>query len=289
MAPAPPRRTPARPMAPEAGADAARLDAVAQAVRAAHRVLFITGAGLSADSGLPTYRGVGGLYDDADTDDGMPIEVALSGRVFRQRPDISWRHIRDIEAAGRGAQPNAGHRFMAALQARAEVWVLTQNVDGLHQAAGSQQVIAIHGGVHDLSCVACDWTDRVAGYQHLAPVPRCPDCDAVVRPDIVLFGEMLPPAAIRSLERQVATGFDVVFSVGTSSLFPYISAPVRVLGARGATTVEVNPGHTDLSAHVTHRLQMGAAAALGALAARLGLDRVSRESEPAPRGGRPGR
>ena len=259
------------------GPDDARLDAVARAVREARRVLFITGAGLSADSGLPTYRGVGGLYDDADTDDGMPIEVALSGRVFRERPDLTWRHIRDIEAAGRGARPNAGHRLMAALQDRADVWVLTQNVDGLHQAAGSRQVIAIHGGVHDLSCTACDWTDRVPDYRHLAPVPHCRDCGAVVRPDIVLFGEMLPGPAIAALERELVAGFDVVFSVGTSSLFPYITAPVRLLGERGATTVEVNPGRTEVSDQVTHRLQLGAADALGQLAERLGLDAVSPE------------
>jgi NAD-dependent deacetylase len=260
------------------GADDARLDAVAQAVRDARRVLFITGAGLSADSGLPTYRGVGGLYDDRDTDAGMPIEVALSGRVFRERPDLTWRHIRDIEAAGRGAQPNTGHRFMATLQAHADVWVLTQNVDGLHRAAGSRQVIAIHGGLHDLSCTRCAWTDRVPDYRQLETVPVCPDCGAVVRPDIVLFGEMLPPAAVAALERELTAGFDVVFSVGTSSLFPYITAPVRMLGERGATTVEINPGQTAVSDRVTHRLQMGAADALGRLAERLYGAAISPES-----------
>ena len=147
------------------------LDAVARAVRDADSVLFVTGAGLSADSGLPTYRGVGGLYNDADTEHGLPIEVALSGQVFRQRPDISWKHIRDIEQACRGARPNAAHRFMAALEAtKPRVWTLTQNVDGLHRAAGSQRLIEIHGRIGSLLCTACDWTDEVADCRHLLPL-----------------------------------------------------------------------------------------------------------------------
>lgn len=245
------------------------LDAVAAALRTAERALFITGAGISADSGLPTYRGVGGLYDAADTTEGMPIEVALSGPVFRSRPAISWRHIRAIEEACRGAQPNAAHRFIAGLQGRMEAWVLTQNVDGLHQAAGTERVIAIHGDVHHLSCTRCDWAEAVADYAHLPALPTCPDCGHVIRPDVVLFGEMLPEAAVATLLRELARGFDVVFSIGTSSQFPYITGPVVDLGQRGAVTVEVNPGRTDLSQAVDLRLAMGAADAMTALAARL--------------------
>ena len=248
------------------------LDAVARAVRDADSVLFVTGAGLSADSGLPTYRGVGGLYNDADTEHGLPIEVALSGQVFRQRPDISWKHIRDIEEACRGARPNAAHRFMAAVEAtKPRVWTLTQNVDGLHRNAGSQRLIEIHGRIGSLLCTVCEWTDEVADYRHLLPLPSCPLCGSIIRPAVVLFGEMLPTGAVHTLEQELSRGFDVVFSVGTSSLFPYIVAPVTILGQRGATTVEVNPGETEVSGAVTHRLQAGAAAAFSALAERLGL------------------
>ena len=249
------------------------LDRVAQAITRADSVLFITGAGISADSGLPTYRGVGGLYADQETEEGMPIEVALSGRIFRSRPEVSWRHIRDIEAACRGARPNAAHRFIAALEKqKPRVWTLTQNVDGLHRAAGAEKVIEIHGTVHDLSCTACDWKDRVQDYAALDPLPRCPGCNAIIRPDVVLFGEMLPEDAIEAMQRELQRGFDVVLSVGTSSLFPYIVAPVWTLGARGAVTVEVNPGETDVSSIVDHRLRLGAADALSALASRLGIE-----------------
>ena len=243
-------------------------------MRDAESLLFITGAGLSADSGLPTYRGIGGLYDDADTDDGVAIEDALSGPMFRRDPALTWKYIRQIEQACRGAEPNEAHRRMAQLeQSGRRVWVLTQNVDGLHAAAGSRNVIDIHGDVHDLHCTRCDWASRVEDYAALGTllperegVPRCPRCDGVVRPRVVLFGEMLPPAATAAYEREVQRNFDVVLSVGTSSLFPYIHGPVVVQARRGGTTIEINPGETLVSEFAGIRVECGAAEAFSAFA-----------------------
>lgn len=234
----------------------------------AKRILFITGAGLSADSGLPTYRGVGGLYEDADTDDGVPIEVALSGGMFGRDPALTWKHIRRIEAACRGAGPNDAHRVMTAFeQLDAEVWVLTQNVDGLHDAAGSTRVIAIHGDVHHLDCTRCRWTEDVEDYAHLGEgVPSCPRCDAVIRPRVVLFDELLPPEALEQLQFQLAHGFDLVLSVGTSSLFPYIAQPVALAAHHGGKTVEINPGETPVSGLVDLRIPDRAAAAMRRIA-----------------------
>ena len=114
-------------------------------MKEANRVLFITGAGLSADSGLPTYRGVGGLYNQECDEEGLPIEALLSGPMLQARPEVCWRYIAQIETACRGAEPNVGHHFMAWLERqREDVVVLTQNVDGLHRAAGTQQIIEIH-------------------------------------------------------------------------------------------------------------------------------------------------
>ncbi|MEK6239250.1 MAG: hypothetical protein N2C14_31415, partial [Planctomycetales bacterium] len=122
------------------------IDRATEALRACESLLFITGAGVSADSNLPTYRGVGGLYDARDTPDGMPIEEALSGDTFRSRPEISWKYLRQIGEAVQGAQPNRAHQVIAALEKRLpRVWTLTQNVDGLHAAAGSRNVIEVHG------------------------------------------------------------------------------------------------------------------------------------------------
>jgi len=229
------------------------------------RLLFITGAGLSADSGLPTYRGIGGLYESETTEEGMAIEEALSGAVFAARPELGWKYIARIEAACRGAEPNAGHRVMAALEASHEVWILTQNVDGLHRAAGSSRVIDIHGDIHDLCCTRCEHRATVTDYADLPLPPHCPDCDAIVRPEVVLFGEMLPMDKVRTLSDQLVDGFDAVFSGGTSSLFPYIVEPVVRAHRAGVPTVEINPGRTVVSDLVDFKLNCGAATAMTAI------------------------
>lgn len=240
----------------------------------ARRVLFITGAGLSADSGLPTYRGVGGLYNDAETEEGYAIEDALSGWMFAKRPELVWRHILTIEEACRGKTFNAGHAAIAALEAQAdkEVTVLTQNVDGFHRKAGSENVIDIHGDVHALYCAArCGWSERVQDYRHLGDAlpPRCPACGEVIRPDVVLFGEMLPEAKLARLQAELEAGPELIFSVGTSSLFPYIAQPVLLAKRLGARAVEINPGRTQVSGAVDLRMRSGAAATLEAIVAAL--------------------
>lgn len=245
------------------------LDRVAAALADARRILVVTGAGMSADAGLPTYRGVGGLYRDVDTtEDGVPIEVALSGEMLRLRPEVCWKHIRRIEEACRGARPHAGHAVLAKWQERAKVTVLTQNVDGLHQAAGSTDVIEVHGTVRHLLC-GCGWSDDVESYEHLPALPRCPRCGAVIRPAVVLFGEMLPDDAVRRMHALSSERFDLVFSIGTSAVFPYVVAPVVDQVRRGRAAVEIDPGRTTLSDRVTWQLPMGAAEALTAIEARL--------------------
>ena len=232
-------------------------------VRDARSILFITGAGISADSGLPTYRGIGGLYDDENTEEDLPIEVILSGQVFRREPALTWKYIRQIEEACRGAKPNDAHLAIADLEKSGKrVWTLTQNVDGLHRAAGSQQVIDIHGDVHHLECTQCNWDERVENYAELDPCPSCPECGAVVRPRVVLFGEMLPMRAMQVYERELARGFELVVSVGTSSLFPYIAAPVLAAAQSGGRSIEINPGETPVSEAAAINLKVGAAEAM---------------------------
>ena len=245
-------------------------DLLARQLRGDPAVLFVTGAGLSADSGLPTYRGIGGLYNDGGTDEGVPIEVALSGRMFRQDPALTWKYIRQIEEASRGAGPNRGHTAIAELQQRlTRCVVLTQNVDGLHQAGGATDVVAIHGDVHELQCLSCGFEERVADYSALAPLPRCPECGGMQRPKVVLFGEMLPTEASNRLHRELGLGFDLVLSVGTTSVFPYIAAPVALAREWGALSIEINPGESEVSHLVNYRLRVGAAEALGAILERM--------------------
>jgi NAD-dependent deacetylase len=245
---------------------AAGIAAAGRLLSTAQRILFITGAGLSADSGLPTYRGVGGLYEDAHTDIGLPIEQALSGAMFEQRPDITWRYLSQIESACRDARPNAGHHAIARLEAlHGGVTVLTQNVDGFHLAAGSRDVIEMHGTLRRLRCVDCGRSRQVDNYAGLSIPPECPYCGGLLRPDVVLFGESLPDQAMHRFEQVLAAGPDLILSVGTGSAFPYIAGPVIWAVENGIPTIEINPGHSPLSEKVSIRLRMRAAEALPAM------------------------
>ncbi len=247
------------------------LERVVGALRGARSLLFITGAGVSADSGLPTYRGIGGLYQERDTEDAVPIEVALSGEMLAREPALTWKYLGQIERACRGAGPNAAHRAIAAMESHFErVCVLTQNIDGFHREAGSRNLIEIHGDIHELHCPACGHRTTVASYAELAELPPpCPRCFGTLRPTVVLFGEMLPEAALAHWYRELERGFDAVFSVGTSSVFPYIAGPVVEAAQLGIPTVEINPGETRVSRLVEVRVRRGAAETLAALMARL--------------------
>ena len=250
--------------------DEAKADRVAARLRQARKVLWITGAGISADSGLPTYRGIGGLYEGSDTSDGMPIEVALSGEVMASRPELTWKYIAQVEQACRHAEPNRAHQVIAASQSRFEkTWVLTQNVDGLHRKAGSTNIIDIHGDIQDLYCVACEWCDRPGTFEHLTLPPACPSCGSLVRPNVVLFGELLPAAKVDKLHHALRDGLDAVLTIGTTSVFPYISEPVLRARLTGALTVEINPSRSEVTDLVEFKLASGAAETLDWIWARL--------------------
>lgn len=242
------------------------LDEVLARLKEARRVLVITGAGISADSGLPTYRGFGGLYNDELTEDGMQIEVALSGEVMRRQPAITWKHLARIEANCRGAAPNPAHTLIAAMQERVPTTVLTQNIDGFHRRAGSRDLIEIHGDLFELECVHCNHHETVADYSALTELPPpCPHCLGYLRPRVVLFGEALPRAAIQRLDAVLREGYELVFSIGTTSVFPYIAQPFAMARQYGALAVEINPGDTAVSGYADLRWKTGAAEAMQAL------------------------
>jgi NAD-dependent deacetylase len=239
---------------------------IAALIENSRRMLFITGAGISADSGLPTYRGIGGLYEDGVTEEGISIEEALSGAMLHRKPEVTWKYISQIEKNCRDAGPNAAHHAIARLERECPyVMVLTQNIDGLHRAAGSQNVIEIHGDVHRLLCLECQQREHVQSLAGRRLPPICPACGAMMRPEVVLFGEMLPEDELERFLEALATGFDLVFSIGTTSVFPYIAQPVIQAIHTGIPTVEINPGRTSLSGHVRYQLPLSAAAALTAL------------------------
>jgi NAD-dependent deacetylase len=248
------------------------IDAVVALLHRSRSLLLITGAGLSADSGLPTYRGSGGLYATDPEADGPPIEELLSAEGMRRDPQAVWRHLGRVEQACRDATPNRGHAVIAAMEQEFErVWVLTQNVDGFHQRAGSRHVIAIHGNLHTLRCCSCSYRTSVESFAGLDPLPpTCPACGGMLRPDVVLFGEHLDQDNLDLYYREVNRAFDLVISIGTSSLFDYIMEPVIDAALFERASVEINPEPTQISELVTLRLPLGAEAALVAIWERYG-------------------
>jgi NAD-dependent deacetylase len=200
----------------------------------------------------------------------MPIEEALSGEMMRRRPEITWKYIHQIESSCRGAKHNAAHEALAALQSRYERFtVLTQNIDGFHRAAGTKDLIEIHGCVNELYCVGCGAERSVPNYAGLTIPPSCEKCSGLVRPRVVLFGEMLPESAIDRLYAALGEGVDLVLSIGTTSVFPYIAGPVVQASRVGVPTVEINPGETEVSHLVRYRFRERAAIVLPELLRRL--------------------
>lgn len=239
---------------------------VAELLKDCKSILFITGAGISADSGLPTYRGTGGIYQGVATEDGMPIEVALAGEMLRTKPEVTWKYLSRIEKSCRQASHNRAHEILAEMEQRFErVWILTQNIDGFHHAAGSKNVIDIHGDMHDILCERCGWKIRVESYDGFVIPPRCPKCNSIARPDVVFFGEMLQPHKVDLMERELGKPFDIYFSIGTTSVFPYIKHPMALGAHLQRPTVEINPDKTEISSWVDFKIQLGASEALIAI------------------------
>ena len=228
-------------------------------LRAARRVAVLTGAGISAESGVPTFReaqtGLWARYN--------PEELATPD-AFRRDPKLVWEWYAWRQERVRQAEPNPGHRALVEMERRiAEFTLITQNVDGLHRRAGSHNVLELHGNLFRAKCFSEDrpvesWSDGDD-----VP-PRCPRCGGLLRPDVVWFGEMLPTGILRTAEQAAVTA-EVFFSIGTSALvYPAAELPLAALRT-GATVVEVNPQPTPLSPHVTFSLNGPAGEILPAL------------------------
>ncbi len=247
--------------------DERAVDSIVQAMSRARRLLFITGAGMSADSGLPTYRGRDGIYrTQQTTPHGLSIEQALSGPMLRTRPEITWHYLLELEKTSRHAAPNRGHHVLAEMDGYFDaVWILTQNVDGLHQRAGSRNVLDVHGSLHALECMRCGQQTTTPDYSKLTLPPRCSECEGPIRPQVVLFEEELPYDKLSRLWCEFSAGFDLIFSIGTSSMFEYIVEPVLVGRQMGITTVEINPETTPISSEVDIKIGAGAATVLASI------------------------
>ncbi|MCZ6787459.1 MAG: NAD-dependent protein deacylase [Planctomycetota bacterium] len=231
----------------------------------------ITGAGVSSESGIPTYRGQGGLYDDPA--EGDRTQKALTGSTLLRDPDRTWRAVAGLARLSTDAHPNAGHEALVSMEQRTESFVLlTQNVDGLHQAAGSRNVIDIHGHVFDTLCMGCGARGNLEReiLPTLEAAPACPSCGGTLRPDVVLFEEMLPVDKLARIQKEFYDSVpDLVLAAGTTALFPYIAEPVLFARRSGKLTIEVNPEPTVLSDAVDFSLRGPAGEFLPQIAAEL--------------------
>jgi len=210
----------------------------------ANNVLILTGAGVSAESGVPTFRG-GGV---STVWKGMPFDIISSaGMLARDLPAV-WEWFNYRRGLLEGLKPNAAHEAIARWQTRfGDLTLVTQNIDGLHQAAGSRNVIELHGNIQRARCFECGARHVVRDLSFDNRVPVCFDCGGNLRPDVVLFGEMLPPGAFEAAAMKAHT-CGLCFVMGTSAVvYPAASIPEIALGA-GAYLVEINPEATPLSA-----------------------------------------
>jgi NAD-dependent deacetylase len=221
------------------------------------RIVFFTGAGLSAESGIPTYRGKGGMWTEYDYED------YACQRAFDRDPDKVWDFHDKRRAVVGACEPNPGHRILAELQAAEPATaIVTQNIDGMHQRAGAKDVIELHGS---LWRVRCDREGVVREDLTIPMSPRRCACGAYLRPDIVWFEDALDE---RNLVRasELLAKCDLLVSVGTSGVvYPAAQLP-RIAMANGAVTVEINLEDTPVSHLYQHRLRGAASELLAELA-----------------------
>jgi NAD-dependent deacetylase len=255
------------------------LDAVGSLLTQVRSALFITGPALSADSGLTHYRGVPGLQRKKP-EDGKLFEAALAIETLQRKPNATWSVLLEMDGKVRAVEPNRGHEFLVRLERDLpRTTIMTINVDRLHQRAGSRNVIEMHGALHDLLCSRCELSTRHDGFSKLRIPPLCKTCGTVLRPDMPLFGEALPADPFTRLQAELDEGFDIVFAIGISTMFPYIARPLLVAKSEGLPTVEIGPQQTDLSEVVDFKFR-GSPMRVLDLIADVYNTIVSRRSQP---------
>jgi NAD-dependent deacetylase len=226
--------------------------------RPVRQIAVLTGAGISAESGLPTFRGEDGLWQGRDP------ATFFTPESLPERPRECWELFDALRTRAAQAGPNDGHRALAALQQSHAVTLITQNIDGLHQRAGSAGVLELHGTLWSLSCPRCGhWEENSAAPLPELP-PPCPSCRGILRPDVVMFSESLPERVI-SAAYVAAETCDLMLVVGTSGVvYPAAGLP-QVARQHGAAVVEVNPAPTALSVMMDCVVRGAAAATLPAM------------------------
>jgi NAD-dependent protein deacetylase/lipoamidase len=215
------------------------IERAAHAVRTARKTIALTGAGISAESGIPTFCDPGGLWDRYDPEEYATIQA------FRRDPGKVWRMMKDFTEL-KTARPNPGHFALAQLEQLGLLHcIITQNVDNLHQAAGSREVIEFHGNMRQVVCMSCRKLLPLDELSLETLPPYC-GCGGVFKPAGVFFGEPIPPYAL-SRSQEEAQSCDLILVIGTSAVvYPAADIP-RLAKETGAQVIEINPERTDLT------------------------------------------
>ena len=226
---------------------------IADKLRQAEKIVFVTGAGISQESGIPTFRGKDGLWRKCDVMKLATIDA------FYENPKIVWEWYEERRKNILAAKPNPGHLAMVELEKHKPVHVLTQNIDGMHKRAGNTKVHELHGSIITIKCTVCDFKDTVmTSFSELPPVCKCGN---ILRPDVVWFGESLPQNVWHAAIQQ-ASSCDIMIVVGTSlAVSPANLLPVYAQ-QNGAIVVEVNPEETPMSVSMDLSIRSSAAKAL---------------------------
>ena len=220
------------------------IERAAALLREARHVCVLTGAGISAESGIPTFR---------DAQEGLwaqysPLDLATP-EGFERDPELVWRWYEWRREMIRAAQPNPGHIALAHMANRVpRLTLVTQNVDGLHQRAGSPHVLEYHGNILRDRCTVEQLVAERSEDSMRSALPRCASCGGLLRPDVVWFGEMIPRRALIEAD-EAAADCDAFLSIGTSSLVYPAAGLAEGALRRGVPVIEVNPYATDLSSH----------------------------------------
>jgi len=235
-------------------------------IRARRPCVVLTGAGVSTESGIPDFRSPSGLWAKFD-----PLEYG-SIEAFRADPLKVWSFYKPRVAMLTEAEPNAAHAALAELERLGFVQaVVTQNIDLLHERAGSREVVEVHGSIRSATCPGCGERQPLARVLELladADAPACPSCGALLKPDVVFFGELLPVEAI-DRAMQLARGAGLLLVVGSSlEVYPVAALPEETLAAGGALAI-VNRGPTSYDARAALRLDGSAGEVLAAVAETL--------------------
>ena len=222
-------------------------------VKSAKKVVFVTGAGISQESGIPTFRGKDGLWRNYDAMKLATIDA------FYDNPKLVWEWYNERRQNIFNSEPNLGHKAIAELENFVKVFVLTQNIDGLHQKAGSSNVLELHGSIIKIKCTVCDFKDELlTEFSNLPPLCKCGN---ILRPDVVWFGEGLPQDVWQEAIIQ-ASSCDVMIVAGTSLVVsPANTLPIYAK-QNNAVLIEINPDETIMSSDMELSIRSTSAVAL---------------------------